>query len=310
VARMAGAWRFSAVGPQRCELYINTGKWYNNNSLAKDQLYGIAATPIMRISALIPTEVLRPFILTYLIIDSPEEGVNKVLPDTSLVMSLHYKGSVSCVADNTEINLPSSSISGLRRSMRSFHYSKGTGNILVLFKEAGAAAFFKNPLHHLFNETVALDQFIPHRDVAIIEEQIAGAKNDAQIIHRIEKFLISALYDHTPDKLISAALQKIHAAKGVIKIKELADALYISQDAFEKRFRRAVGTSPKQFSSIVLMRSVTSCRLLKQRLSDIAFDAGYCDQPHFNKDFRLFTGQTPSDFYKSPSPLAITDFIQ
>ena len=62
----------------------------------------------MRIHVLTPTELLRPFILTYVIIDSPEEGVNRVLPDTSLVMSFHYKGRVSCVADNTDINLPSS----------------------------------------------------------------------------------------------------------------------------------------------------------------------------------------------------------
>jgi len=264
----------------------------------------------MRINALTPTELLRPFILTYVIIDSPEEGINRVLPDTSLVMSFHYNGRVSCVDDNTDLNLPSSSISGLRKSLQSFHYSKGTGNILVLFKEAGAAAFFKNPLHQLYNETVSLDQFISRLDVATIEEQIAEAKTDAQKIDRIEKFLLAALHNHTPDRLISAALQKIHLAKGVIKIKELAGMLYISQDAFEKRFRRAVGTSPKQFSSIVLMKSITSRRLLKQRLIDIAFDAGYCDQPHFNKDFRLFTGQTPSDFYKTPSPLEITDFIQ
>ena len=107
---------------------------------------------MMRINALTPTELLRPFILTYVIINSPEEGINRVLPDTSLVMSFQYKGRVSCVAANTDINLPSSSISGLIKSLRSFHYSKGTGNILVLFKEAGAAAFFKNPLHHLYNE--------------------------------------------------------------------------------------------------------------------------------------------------------------
>ena len=264
----------------------------------------------MRINALTPTKLLRPFILTYVIIDSPEEWVNRVLPDTSLVMSFQYKGRVSCVADNTDINLPSSSISGLRKSLGSFHYSKGTGNILVLFKEAGAVAFFENPLHHLYNETVSLDQFISRLDLAIIEEQIAEAKTDAEKIDRIEKFLLAALCNHTPDKLISAALQKIHLAKGAIKIKELAGALYISQDAFEKRFRRAVGTSPKQFSSIVQMKSITSRRHLKQRLCDIAFDAGYCDQSHFNKDFKLFTGQTPSEFYKSPSPLEITDFIQ
>ena len=268
----------------------------------------------MRIHAVTPTEQLRPFIRAYVIIDSPGEKVNRVLPDTSLVMSFQYKGSVSGVADNDNENddtsLPRSSISGLRKSLRSFHYANGTGNILVLFKEAGAAAFLKTPLHHLYKKTVPLDQFVSRLDLAMVEEQIAGATTDAQKIARIEKFLSAALYNHTPDKLISAALQKIHLAKGVIKIKELAGALYISQDAFEKRFRRAVGTSPKQFSSIVLMKSITSCRRLKQKLSDLAFDAGYCDQPHFNKDFRLFTGQTPSDFYKSPSPLEITDFVQ
>jgi AraC-like DNA-binding protein len=264
----------------------------------------------MRINALVPSKLLRPFILTYLIIDSPEEGIYKVLPATSLVMAFQYKGEIACVADNADINLSPSSISGLSKCLRSFHYSKGTGNILVVFKEAGAAAFLKNPLHQLFNEIVSLDQFMSRPDIAIIEEQIAEAKTEAQKIDRIEKFLLAALNDHTPDKLISAALQKIHLAKGVIKIKDLADALYISQDAFEKRFRRTVGTSPKQFSSIVLMKSITSRGLLKRRLIDIAFDAGYCDQPHFNKDFRLFTGQTPSDFYKSPPPLEITDFIQ
>ena len=194
----------------------------------------------MRFNALTPTELLRPLIQTYIIIDSPEEGVNRVLPDTSLVMSFHYKGRVNCVADNIDINLPSSSISGLRKALRSFHYSSGTGNILVLFKEGGAAAFFKNPLHLLYNETVSLDQCISRLDLAIIEEQIAEAKTDAQRIDRIEKFMLAALYDHTPDKLISAALQKIHLAKGVIKIKELAGELYISQDALEKRFRRVV----------------------------------------------------------------------
>ena len=100
------------------------------------------------------------------------------------------------------------------------------------------------------------------------------------------------------------------SAKGIIKIKDLADTLYISQDAFEKRFRRVVGTSPKQFSSILRMRSITNIRQQKHTLTKIAFDAGYFDQPHFNKDFRLFTGQTPTDFFKLPSILQINDFLQ
>ena len=264
----------------------------------------------MNIVTIRPNESLRPFILTYLIIDSQDGGVNRVLPDTSLVMAFQYKGRISCGAGDTRSNLPSSSVSGLRKSLRLFNYSKDTGNILVLFREGGAATFFRNPLHHLFNETVSLDQWINHRELSIIEEQLSEAKNDTQRINRIESFLLSLRYGHKPDKLILAALQKIHLANGIIKIKDLADTLYISQDAFEKRFRRVVGTSPKQFSSIIRMKSITSCRPLKQKLTNIAFDAGYCDQSHFNNDFKLFTGQTPGDFFKSPSHLEINDFLQ
>ena len=257
-----------------------------------------------------PTALLSPYILTYIVIESQGGGINRVLPGTSLVLAFNYKGGVSYVTEDINNDIPLSSVSGLRKSLRVFRYSKNAGNILVIFKEAGAVAFFKNPLHILFDETVSLDHFINHQNLAIIEEQLAEAKNNAQRIHLIEQFLLSELYGHKPDNLILVALQKIHLAKGLIKIKELADTLYISQDAFEKRFRRVVGTSPKQFSSIIRMKWITHGGPQTQKLTEIAFSAGYFDQPHFNKDFKLFTGQTPTDFFNSPPLLQITDFIQ
>jgi AraC-like DNA-binding protein len=206
--------------------------------------------------------------------------------------------------------LPSSSISDLRRSLRLFNYSKNTGNILVLFKEGQAAAFFKEPLHELFEENISLDNFISHQSLYIVEEQLARAVNNRQRVDFIEQFLLSKLRDHKPDKLILAALQKIHLANGIIKIKDLADMLYISLDAFEKRFRRAVGTSPKQFTFIIRMESIINSGQRKQTLTEVAYDSGYFDQSHFNKDFKLFTGQIPTDFFRSPSFLKINDFLQ
>lgn len=252
----------------------------------------------MNIDTHIPTELLKPFIKTYLIIESQDELINRVLPDTSLAIAFRYKGQVNYITDSSRNGLPRSVVSGLRKSVRLINYTKNTGNILVIFKEAGATAFFKEPLHELFEESIPLDNFIPQ--VSIVEEQLAEAQNNHQRITIIEQFLLSKLYDPRPDKLIAAAIQKIHSAKGIIKIKELADTLYISQDAFEKRFRKIAGTSPKQFSSVVRMKSIINQRQYGQTLTEIAFDAGYFDQAHFNKDFKLFTGQTPSDFFKSP----------
>jgi AraC-like DNA-binding protein len=268
----------------------------------------------MIFKAYIPTEFLRPFIKTYLIVDSQGDDVNpvnRIVPNTSLVMSFRYKGQVHDGADESKKNLlPSSAFSGLRKSVRIFNYSKNTGNILVVFKEAAAAAFFKGSLHEVFGKIVSLDHFISHQSISILEEQLAEAINNSQRIALIEKFLLSELYDHKPDKLILTALKKIHSANGIIKIKDLARTLNVSLDPFEKRFRRIVGTSPKQFSSIIRMESIISSRLQKQTLTAIALDAGYFDQSHFNKDFKLFTGQTPTDFFNTAPFLKISDFLQ
>ena len=255
----------------------------------------------MKFEEFIPTELLRPFIKTYRIIESQDEMVNRVLPNTSLALAFRYKGQVSYLTDKSQDNLPTSTISGLRKSVRLIHYMNDTATIIILFKETGAKSFFKEPLYELFEASASLDNFITQQKIAIIEEQLAEAKNNIQRIAIIEQFLLSQLFNYTPDKLISIAVEKIHSTKGIIKIKELADTLYISNDAFEKRFRKIVGTSPKNFSSIVRMNSLIKLRENSKTISDIAFEAGYYDQPHFNKDFKLFTGQTPTDFFKSPS---------
>lgn len=255
----------------------------------------------MNIDVHIPTELLRPFIKAYRIIESQDGLLNRVLPDTSVTIAFRYKGQVNYISSNNLSDLPVSTISGLRKSARLIKYSEDTATIIVLFKEAGATPFFKGPLHELFEESVALDNFISQPKISIIEEQLAEADNNNQRIAIIEQFLLSLLYNQKPDELIFTALQKISITKGSLKIKDLADSLYISQDAFEKRFRKTVGTSPKQFASIIRMKSIVSQSMQKQTLSNITFDAGYFDQPHFNKDFKLFTGLTPTQFFNSPS---------
>jgi AraC-like DNA-binding protein len=255
----------------------------------------------MNIEAHIPTELLRPFIKTYLIIESQTELVNRVLPDTSLAIAFRFKGQVNYITDNNANALPSAAISGLRKSVRLINYAKDSSTIIVLFKEAGAIAFFKEPLHELFEESVSLDNLISQPKISEIEEQLAEAKSNDQRVAIIETFLLSNLNNHHTDNLVEKAIQKIHSKNGIIKIKELAHSLYISQDAFEKRFRKKVGTSPKQFASIIRLRSIINLKNPSQTLTDMVFEGEYFDQPHFTKDFKLFTGQTPTEFFKAPS---------
>ncbi|MES2388587.1 MAG: helix-turn-helix domain-containing protein [Bacteroidota bacterium] len=252
----------------------------------------------MTAEAHIPSALLRPFIKAYLIIESREELVNRVLPDTSLVIAFRFKGQVNYVTENNLEALPGSVISGLRKSVRLINYLDNSATFLIRFKEAGAKAFFREPMHELFEESVSLDTFISGHELSLIEEQLAEADNNLQRVAVIEAFLLSKLCNNNPDRLVAAAVQKIHSASGSIKIQELAKSLFISHDAFEKRFRQTVGTSPKQFASLIRMNSVIS-NTGRESFSDKVFDAGYFDRSHFNKEFKLFTGQTPTDFFKA-----------
>lgn len=253
----------------------------------------------MTIENYIPTEQLRPFIKAYKIIESQEEVVNRVLPDSSLAIAFCYKGQISYILDKGKDTLPASAISGLRKSVRLINYFKNSATIIVLFKETGASAFFKEPLYQLFEESVSLDNFIKQHKISMIEELLSEAPNNIQKIAIVENFLLSQISNYRTDKLILAAIDKIYSVKGIVKIKELTETLFISHDAFEKHFRKIVGTSPKKFSSIVQMKSIINQNRQNKTLTDIAFEGGYFDQSHFNKNFKLFTGQAPSDFYKS-----------
>jgi len=117
---------------------------------------------------------------------------------------------------------------------------------------------------------------------------------------RIEQYLLSKLARHNYDRLVLTAVERITQTNGIVRIRDLADTLCISMDPFEKRFRRTVGVSPKQFSSIVRLKSIIGSGLNRETLGEAAFHAGYFDQAHFNKDFKLFTGLTPTSFLKAP----------
>jgi AraC-like DNA-binding protein len=145
-----------------------------------------------------------------------------------------------------------------------------------------------------------MDALISPGKLNEIEEQLAGAKDSLQRIAVVERFLISRLNETRPDLLIHHAIQQIQLTNGSIRIKELVKTLPLSHDPFEKRFRRLTGTSPKQFSSIVRLRNVIDTYDPAANLTEAALTAGYFDQAHFIKDFRLFTGQTPVEFFKFP----------
>lgn len=229
--------------------------------------------------------------------ESEAATIYKVLPDTGLVLGFQYKGRLARIDNDTEAQLSISGVSGLASHSRTFKNSPDIGTVLIFFKETGAVPFFKEPLHELFGESVSLDNFMFRSELLCLEEQLVNAKSDALRITAVEKFLISRMTNPEPDKLVLAALALIHRSKGNIKVRELMEQLHISQSPLEKRFRRAVGASPKRLASIVRLKHVIQQYNAASSFTELGYEAGFYDQAHFIKAFKTFTGDTPDDFF-------------
>jgi len=249
----------------------------------------------MHIETYIPVAILQPFIKSFMIIESEYAVQNQILPDTAVVMAFRLRGTV---VENDQVILPAAALGGLRKTYRSLSYAGNTANLLIVFREDGAAAFFKEPMHELFGGSASLDNFIRRQQLEDITEQLAAAPDNLACIDIIQRFLCTTWKQAKPDLLVQEAVRNIRLAGGNLRIKDLLQELHISQDAFEKRFRKITGASPKQFASIVRLRNLIN-RADGSTLTELAYEAGYFDQAHFIKDFKSFTGRTPREFYRS-----------
>jgi AraC-like DNA-binding protein len=246
-----------------------------------------------------PTAPLSPFIKEYTLIESEQDFSNTILPNVGIVLSFRYQGDIMVMENDQTSMLPAVVLSGLRKSARQVTYHKGASNLLVTFKEGGITAFSQVRANELFGLSVDAAHVFPTQSLLELLEKLALASGHALRIQQLEAFLLKHLKETQPDLVISHVLEQIKASQGLTRIKDLAQSVYLSQDAFEKRFRARIGSTPRQFASIIRLQQLIRQYPHASSLTEASYEAGYFDQSHFIKDFRIFTGQTPSQFFKS-----------
>jgi AraC-like DNA-binding protein len=253
----------------------------------------------MKIERFFPSAALMPFVKQFIIVESELETAHPIIPDTSLVMAFRYRGNVFKMEGERKEVIPAGVVTGLRRSARLLYYTKDSASLLVLLNEGGVAAFSKIPAHELFGLSIPAENLFSLIELNETLDRLAAAKSSRARIDVVETLLLKKLTHYTLDPLIYKAVGAIKATSGVVRINELSASLHTSQDPFEKKFRALIGATPKQYASIIRLRSLISRYPTYASLTEASYEAGYFDQSHFIKDFRQFTGQTPGSFFKS-----------
>lgn len=98
--------------------------------------------------------------------------------------------------------------------------------------------------------------------------------------------------------LTSQAIQCIYDRKGNVKVKALEELTGYTSRTLQRQFQDDVGLSPKAFSRIVRCQSAVYDINHKEKVvfSDLAFDLGFSDQPHFLHEFKKLIHATPMHY--------------
>lgn len=220
-----------------------------------------------------------------------------VLPHLGLVLAIQLTGKVFMNTKNDTVSIAPFTISGQRNTFRSFSYKPNTKTLLISFTATGAYSIFGEAVYELYENAEPLENIKTSTRVDELLDKLSLSNSNQDMIRIIEAFLIGETHKMEADKLILASIERMRNKKGIYKIKELSSELNISQDAFEKRFRKVVGSTPKQFSTVIKMKEVIKSKNNHKLLTDLGYSFDFFDQSHFIKQFKEFTGQTPKQFF-------------
>ena len=254
-----------------------------------------------------PSEGLRPFVREMIWVSSEQPRAQILLPEVTLTLVLRQSGHI---AMNGEM-LPGAVVSGLQERARTVQHGTNSSIIVVRFTDIGAPAVLHDRADILYAKTASLDALIPRESIERVQHQLANARGMDEQIMVVEQFLSARI--QPPNGVtgqIAAAARMIRESGGTTPIAAIARRVAMSQSALERHFRVATGATPKMFSRLARLQRVCGLWDSGKDLTTIAFEAGYTDQPHLVRDFQLFTGMAPRQFFSANSPRNLPSFYK
>jgi AraC-like DNA-binding protein len=117
----------------------------------------------------------------------------------------------------------------------------------------------------------------------------------------LEQFLLARLRETAPGlKIVQSAVAEIARLHGILSIHELSERLGMSQKHLIVQFRQMVGCTPKELGRLYRFGDILASIDLTQPVdwTLIAHQFYFHDQSHFIRDFREFSGHTPTDYLR------------
>jgi len=205
----------------------------------------------------------------------------------------------NCVDLIIDLNQNKGFISGIMTHYQNRELGENSNIIGIRFKAETFPYLSKIPLSATKNHLIEFSNVNLDWNSTMIEEL---NEFDALLekIAYLERFFTiqQNKTDYTQDALILSVIKEIRKVKGKVNIKALSKSNFISIRQLERRFKKCVGITLKEFSNITRFQHAKKVisKSKQTSLLEIAFDTGYYDHAHMNNDFKRISGKNPSAF--------------
>ncbi|GAA3404199.1 DUF6597 domain-containing transcriptional factor [Paenibacillus hodogayensis] len=228
------------------------------------------------------------------------------LPDGSvdLIIDLTADQVLMATASNETLRLNPVFVCGPHSRHFVICNSLVTRVIGIHFKPGGAYPFIGYPLDQLHNVMLSMDAIWGHL-AGKLREELLELPTFEQMFHRLhDRLLQLAVKPLDRHPAVQYAIEHVSKKNAQTDhVQHIVDQIGISHRRFIELFQRETGYTPKRYSRIRRFQEVLRERNERQKMTDwsaIALDCGYYDQSHFIKDFRAFSGLSPTDYVTIP----------
>jgi AraC-like DNA-binding protein len=238
---------------------------------------------------------------------SPDDSIlpprEKILPLPALDLKINFGGGFPVYdgdQDEPFTTLTESWALGLWTRYHIVDWPSDLQYLGVSFKTGGAYRFLGLPLSELQNQVVSLDA-IWGTFAAELRERLYAAPTIQARFALLEQFLLARLCEAPPGlKAVQYAIAEIARHHGTLSIRELSESMGMSQKHLIVQFKQMVGCTPKELGRLYRFADILASIDLTQPVdwTWVAHQFYFHDQSHFIRDFREFTGHTPTDYLR------------
>ena len=248
-----------------------------------------------------PAAALGPYVECFWSISRPRgasapRAPERVVPDGCPELIVHLGDPFARRIGGRWVVQPRAFLAGTLSRPWLLRAGRRVDTIGIRFRAGETTGILPLSMARASDREMALAGIVGRAAAGALVRSLRSARTPAGRFAAAQRWLAARLAEAGPRRSPSTpVVALIREGGGRTRIDDVARSLGWSRRRIERAFARDLGIRPKVYARIVRLNAVlaTLDDAERPRAVDLALEAGYFDQAHLLRDFRILAGRTP-----------------